>query len=169
MIELNYNGYIFSFRKNAKIKEILQNKKAIEIVPMKEWEQFLLIKDSVVNINVLKTILLEKINMFDISNNVNSFKLNKDDMWLDKATRVGLQWLLESSDDDVIQLSTDKNIISIPKATAKQFLKELEVYAGKCYLQTAKHKQNVSHLKTVIDIINYNYKSGYPEKLTLNV
>ena len=41
MIELKYDKNIFYFRKNAKMKEILENKKAIEIVPMKEWGQFL--------------------------------------------------------------------------------------------------------------------------------
>ena len=69
----------------------------------------------------------------------------------------------------MISLATNKKIIELPLETAKEFLKKLEVYAGKCYLQTAKHKQNVSYLRTIEDIYNYNYTAGYPEKLILNV
>ena len=169
MIELKYGKNIFHFRKNAKMKEILENKKAIEIVPMKEWGQFLEAKDSIISIKVLKNILLEKINLYDTSENVNSFVLGKDTFWLDKATRVGLSLLFDSSEEDNISLATDKKIIELPLEQAKEFLRQLEVYAGKCYLQTAIHKQNVSHLKTIEDIYNYNYTIGYPEKLILNV
>lgn len=169
MIELKYDKNIFYFRKNAKMKEILENKKAIEIVPMKEWGQFLKAKDSIISIEVLKNILLEKISLYDNSENVNAFILGKDIFWLDKATRVGLSLLFNSSEDDMISLATDKKIIELPLEKAKEFLKKLEVYAGKCYLQTAKHKQNVSYLRTIEDIYNYNYTAGYPEKLILNV
>lgn len=169
MIELKYNGQIFHFRENAKLKEILENKKAIEIVPIKEWAQFLEAKDSIISIKVLKNILLEKINLYDTSENVNSFVLGKDTFWLDKATRVGLSWLLESSNEETIDLAIGRNIITLPLDKAKLFLKNLEVYAGKCYIQTTKHKQNVLSLKSVEDFINYDYTIGYPEKITLNV
>ena len=102
MIELKYGNNVFHFRKNAKLKELLENKKAIEIVPIKEWAQFLKAKDSIVITNVLKSILLEKINLYDNSENVNSFILNGEHFWLDKATRVGLSVLFDSTEDEKV-------------------------------------------------------------------
>lgn len=169
MIELKYGNNVFHFRKNSKLKELLENKKAIEIVPIKEWAQFLKAKDSIVSINVLKSILLEKINLYDNSENVNSFILNGEHFWLDKATRVGLSLLFDSTEDEKVSLATDKKIVELPLEDAKKFLKNLEVYAGKCYLRTATHKQNVAKLIKEEDIVNYRYTIGYPDKLVLNV
>ena len=33
---------------------------------------------------------------------------------------------------------------------------------------TTKHLQAIKELKTVEDVVNYNYTSGYPDKITLN-
>lgn len=49
----------------------------------------------------------------------------------------------------------------------KQFILQLEAYAYKCYVNTAKHQQKIQSLQTLEDILNYDYTTGYPEKITL--
>jgi hypothetical protein len=62
----------------------------------------------------------------------------------------------------------EDEIIELPVDIANKFLKELEVYAGKCYLNTQKHLIAIKSLETLEDMINYDYTSGYPEKIVLN-
>ena len=45
-------------------------------------------------------------------------------------------------------------------------LDKIEVYALNCFDTTSKHKRNVYQLSTIEEIENYDYTSGYPEKLT---
>lgn len=111
-------------------------------------------------------ILTKKIKLYDSSDEVNSFIIDGQKFWLDKATRVGLMHLANCSTDD-LQLVLGDKILTFPVEFAKDFLMRLEVYAGQCYLQTQKHLLAVKELKTVEDILNYDYTTGYPEKITL--
>lgn len=113
------------------------------------------------------TILQKKIKLYDTSDEVNSFLINGNKFWLDKNTRVGLMHLANCSTDNV-QLVLGDQILTIPVDVAKNFLQQLEVYAGQCYLQTQKHLLAIKELKTVEDIINYDYTKGYPEKIIFN-
>lgn len=116
----------------------------------------------------LLQILKAKIELYDVSENVNSFIINGELFWLDKNTRVGLMHLANCSQDN-IELVLKNRVLTIPVDIAKQFLAQLEVYAGKCYLQTQKHLLAINNLYTIEDIINYDYTEGYPEKITFNV
>ena len=112
----------------------------------------------------LKNYLEQKIKLYDTSIEVNSFLIGENKFWLDKATRVGLMHLANCSTDN-IQLVLGEQILTISVDTAKNFLQQLEVYAGQCYLQTQKHLIAIKDLKTIEDIINYDYTKGYPEKI----
>lgn len=113
-----------------------------------------------------KTILKAKIGVYDCSEAVNSFKVGDKLYWLDKATRVGLMHLANCSTED-IQLVLGDEILTFSPEFVKEFLAKLEVYAGKCYLQTQKHLLAVQGLNTPEEIINYDYTTGYPDKITL--
>ena len=111
-------------------------------------------------------ILEAKIKLYDSSEDVNSFLIGDKSFWLDKATRVGLMHLANCSSED-LQLVLGDQVMTFPVNFAKDFLARLEVYASKCYLQTQKHLINVKELHTIEDILNYDYTTGYPEKITL--
>ena len=112
-------------------------------------------------------VLRSKIEQYDSSEKVNSFLINGNKFWLDKTTRLGIMHLANCSKDN-IQLVLGDKILTIPVDKAKDFLAQLEVYAGQCYLQTQKHLLAIKELRTVEDIINYDYTKGYPEKITFN-
>lgn len=57
--------------------------------------------------------------------------------------------------------------ITLPSEFVKQFILTLEAYAYKCYVNTAKHLQTAASLENLEDILNYDYTTGYPEKITL--
>ena len=52
---------------------------------------------------------------------------------------------------------------------AIQLLSALEMYALECFNVTAAHKKSVSELDNIEEVLTYDYKSGYPEKLKMEV
>lgn len=136
--------------------------------PLSVWNELLIKKDGHTSEYALREVLKKQISNYDSSDNINSFIVGGQKYWIDKATRVGLQQLVNSSDDEISLVLLDQ-VLTIPKDIASGFLAQLEVYAGKCYLQTAKHQLAIKELQTVDDLISYDYTKGYPEKLTFNV
>ena len=46
---------------------------------------------------------------------------------------------------------------------------QLENYAFDCFNVTAAHKKAVSELKSIEEVESYDYKTGYPEMLRMEV
>ena len=115
---------------------------------------------------------IAEITDYDTSNNVNGFMLNGLLVWLDKATRVGLMnstTIAKSAGQQTttLWLGGIKLVVDCDKAI--QLLSALEMYALECFNVTASHKQAVSQLTTIEDVKVYDYKSGYPKMLEMNV
>ena len=136
-------------------------------LPLSKWYEIIKEKDGVCYEFTLITILIALIKYYDKSVNVNSFYYKDKQDWLDKNTGLGLQNLINSGADNItIQLKD--SIVDIKAAKLKEFLNQLEVYAGKCFSVTAKHLEDIKQLNTVDNLINYDFKSGYPLKITLD-
>lgn len=166
-MEFKYNNISYWISKQDTIADLLKRKDLISF-PLSTWKDLLEQCYQRVNNSMLLKILKAKIDNYDISSEVNSFLINGNKFWLDKATRVSLMHLANCS-LDTVQLVLGDQILTIPVDIAKNFLQQLEVYAGQCYLQTQKHLLATKELKTVEDIINYDYTKGYPEKITFNI
>lgn len=108
------------------------------------------------------------INDYDKSEGVNSFLINGERMWLDKATRVGLvnstQIAKAAGAENIVLWHRDKSY-SIPCDMMLQMLSVLELYAMECYNVTAKHIATLNTLEDLNRIYNYNYTKGYPKRL----
>lgn len=166
-MEFIYNNNTYNINKRDSISNLTAREDLLKL-PLSAWKELFLLKGGYVDNNMLLTVLDKKITYYDSSLEVNSFLFSGQNLWLDKATRVGLVNLVNSSTDNVT-LALGDQIISVPVEIAKQFLAALEVYAGECYVNTAKHKIAIKNLKTEDEIINYDFTTGYPEKLSINL
>ena len=113
-----------------------------------------------------KDILIKQISLYDQSDNTNSFIYKGNKYWLDKQQRSCIKTIVESG-LDVIEIVLGENTIELSTEFLKQFILNLEIYAYKCYVNTAKHQQNVKNLKTIKDILAYDFTTGYPDKIIL--
>lgn len=113
-----------------------------------------------------KDILAKQSALYDQSGNVNSFIFKGNKYWLDKQQRSCMKTVAESGLENVEVILGDFNM-TLPAEILKQLILQLEAYAYKCYVVTAKHQQNIKSLQSIEDILNYDYKAGYPEKLVL--
>ena len=116
--------------------------------------------------------LINEINAYDTSDEVNSFFLNGIKVWLNKDTRVGLMNSLTIEKNAGKEESTlwfNNICITINCDAAIQMLSTLELYALNCYNVTAKHKVAVENLNNLEEALGYDYTVGYPEKLSFTI
>lgn len=110
----------------------------------------------------------EEIINYDSSDAVNIFYISDIPIWMDKATRAGLKLRFEA---EIAIGRTDTTLwhegfqFPLNLDLAMQMLYAIEIYASECYDNTQRHLANVSQLGTVTEVDNYDYRTGYPEKL----
>ena len=115
---------------------------------------------------------LEAILAYDTSSDVNGFMLNGNKVWLDKETRVGLMNSTQITRDmghDTTTLWFDGYKLEVRCDMAIMLLSSLEMYALECFNVTAAHKKAVSELTTIEEVEAYDYKTGYPKQLDINL
>lgn len=120
----------------------------------------------------MKKAMLAYIEKYDASSSVNAFELNGMEVWLDKATRVGLMnstTIAKSMGQQKTTLWLGSYQLEVDCDKAIQLLSALEMYALECFNVTASHKATVGELKTIEEVLTYDYKSGYPDKLKMEV
>ncbi len=120
----------------------------------------------------MRKAMLHYIDVYDSSSAVNSFVLNGADVWLDKATRVGLMnstTIAKSIGQQKTTLWLGSYQLEVDCDTAIQLLSSLEMYALECFNVTAAHKKAVNELGNIEAVLTYDYREGYPEKLKMEV
>ena len=137
---------------------IVENEKGYPI--LKEYEPTLL---------ELKARKIAELQAYDASESVNSFSIGNVSGWLNKSTRVGLMNSISieresGRSETTIWLNDAKLVLSIEKAI--DMLQQIELYALACYNTTQGHIKAINQLETKEEIEVYNFKTGYPGKLS---
>lgn len=114
---------------------------------------------------------IAEITAYDMSTAVNQFFLGEIGMWYKADKRATIRNLVESNiktGNDRITLWTEEEPIiglEFDCESALMMLAQLEVYAGNCLAVTQQHKANVMALQTKEEVEDYDFTTGYPEKL----
>lgn len=116
----------------------------------------------------IKEFLKQKIQLYKDSFKIHSFIYNKHEYWLDSKTRSSLHNLSKTTLDNIDFILQDQ-IIKVSPSKLQKFIDDLEAYAYKCHVNTFKHLQTVDTLTNIEDIFNYDYTTGYPEKVILDI
>ena len=116
--------------------------------------------------------ILKQIDAYDTSSAVNGFVLNGAEVWLDKATRVGLMnstTIAKAMGQATTTLWLGGTKLEVGCDMAIKLLSALEMYALECFNVTAAHKKAVGELTDIGEVLTYDYTKGYPAKLTMTV
>jgi hypothetical protein len=100
------------------------------------------------------------------SSGIHSFLYQGKEYWLDKEDRTSL-WNLSNSSLGDLEFIVGDNIVTMSSLKLKAFLLKLEVYAYKCFVNEFKHLKAAKALVNFEDIVNYDFTTGYPDKITL--
>lgn len=127
---------------------------------------------SVDALSVAKQEVLKELAAYDVSAEVNSFSVNGRTVWYDKATRVGLMnsiTIVKSLGYKTTTLWFGDTKYELDCNKAIELLSKIEMYAMECYNRTAAHRQALEELTDIADVLQYDYKSGYPKKLEITL
>ena len=113
---------------------------------------------------------IAEIDAYDTSDAVNNFLVDGADMWLGKATRVGLMnstTIAKNLGKEKVTLWLGSTELTLTCDKAISLLSAIEMYAVQCFDTTAAHKKAVGELTTVEEVEKYDITAGYPEKLEI--
>lgn len=150
------------------LQDILSSGEQASMIEIKEISEGLGMKP----LEYMRKAMLTYIEKYDISSFVNSFELNGIQTWFDKATRVGLMnsiGIAQKSGSQEVELWLKNYKLELECNQAIELLSKIEMYAMNCFNVTALHKKQVSEFSNIEDFLNYDYKSGYPNKLIINI
>lgn len=114
----------------------------------------------------IKDILRKKNQIYRKSLDVRAFLYKGKNYWISKEDRASL-WNISNSVVGNVDLVVGNDILNMSALQLKSFLLKLENHAYKCYVNETKHLQCIDKLSTPEEIINYDYTTGYPEKIVL--
>ena len=159
------SGKVYAFE-DFYLSNLLKNDELLNELDMKTLPETFLNVFGVECVDSYKHILLKKIELYDQSQEVNSFIYKGTPYWLDKQQRACMKMVAESGLENIEIVFANETVV-LPASFVKQFLTNLEVYAYQCYVVTAKHLQHASELWNPEDILNYDFTAGYPDKIVL--
>lgn len=120
--------------------------------------------------------MIAKIEEYDASENVNSFNVkmgpNTFSAWFTPAERSNYKSSIDAAElIGVNELSfyIGNNAVTLPTETAKLMLAQIQLYADQCFIVTKKHETAVRVLTSIENVDNYDYTTGYPEKLQFDL
>ena len=133
-------------------------------LPLEVWLEYFTKLTGQGNVIFMKKILKYQIMKQD--SKVTVFSFRGKDYWWDKNTRIGLNRLANSGKNSYeIVFGTD--IVEISKDELQKLLNQLEIYANKCFVNTHKHINASETLNTPLELIEYKYTLGYPDKVVI--
>lgn len=112
---------------------------------------------------------LMALDAYDQSEEVNSFKIGGQTMWLNVEERQQIATQISANEAVGRETMTrwfGGQSFTFPLTIWKQMLTALEVYAGDALNVTEGHRAAIEALSSVEDIEGYDFTEGYPEKLS---
>ena len=119
-----------------------------------------------------RSMVLQKIQNYDMSDNVNGFILGGQQVWLTKPQRESLLTSLNmfvKAGVDTFPFVLGGRAMEMPCAQMEAMLAAVEVYATQCMMVTAGHTAKVSAMRSEQRMLDYDFTTGYPEMLSFNV
>ena len=117
--------------------------------------------------------MIQRINEYDRSSNVNGFTVNNEiEGWFTADERSNYRSSIESSEllgINTISFYIDNYLMEVTTQDAKYMLAQIQLYADQCFMVTKQHKLDVEALETIEAVDAYDYTNGYPQKLNFEV
>ena len=119
---------------------------------------------------------IDEIEQYDNSNSVNSFNVVTNNgvlqSWLTPIERSNYKNSIEAAElvglENVSFYINDKEI-SLPLATAKLMLAQIQLYADQCFIVTKQHKAAVQALDTIENVDAFDVTADYPVRPSFEI
>jgi hypothetical protein len=116
---------------------------------------------------------LAELDAFDTGEGVNSFSLGGMPCWITADERAKFNTSISCAEmlgEATIELPLAGQFFTLPLVHAKMMLAAIQRrYADRAAIVTAKHKAAITTLATVEEVDAYDFTTGYPEKIVLEI
>ena len=147
---------------NASIEEVLNME--LNTIPEPSVEEL---------IQRAKMDKLNELQRYDRSSEVNEFSINGQlKTWFTVEERSDYKNSIESAKIlgiDTLQLIVSGQLIEISTEKAEKLLAMIQIYANTCFIVTEQHKKAIEALNNIVEIEDYDYTIGYPNKLNFDL
>lgn len=117
------------------------------------------------------------IEQYDQSSFVNSFDVLQNgevvaSSWLTPAERANYRSSIDAAELvglTELSLYIGEIPVTLPTATAKLMLAQIQLYADQCFIVTKQHKATVEAMESIESVDNYDITQGYPTKLSFSI
>lgn len=124
-------------------------------------------------LEAIKAAKKSELQAFDSSTEVNQFTLNGKPMpWPSKDERSAYYRGVQSEFNlgkEISVLSFGGVVVTVNPKVALDILDTIEIYAKECWNNTQHHLNKIDELTTVDEVVNYDFKSGYPSKVNFDL
>lgn len=120
---------------------------------------------------------IAQIDEYDQSDAVNSFDVMQNNeivtsSWLTPAERANYRSSIDAAELvglETLSLYIGEIPVTLPTATAKLMLAQIQLYADQCFIITKQHKAAVEAMESIETVDAYDQTVGYPQKLVFNL
>ena len=113
--------------------------------------------------------MLQKIDDYDSSENVNGFKINGQEAgWFTPEERSNYRSSIDAAKllgVETLSFFIGDNLLEVTPTQGEYMLAQIQLYADQCYIVTKEHKIAVEALDNVEAIDAFQYTEGYPEQI----
>ena len=120
----------------------------------------------------LKKLKLQEIIDYDKSPDVNTFYVGGIALWLSREERIVIKDRFQREKDagkEKTKLLYQGLTLELAPDMGIQLINMVSAYADQCFDVTEGHKSAVKSLTTKKEIANYDYTTGYPEKVSITL
>jgi len=119
---------------------------------------------------------IDEIKEYDLSDAVDSFDVTVGGMtmshWLTPDERANYKNSVDSAEivgREEVHPMFNGVTLTIPTKTAKLYLAQIQLYADGCWMVTEGHKAAVNALESIEAVDAYDFRTGYPERLSFTL
>lgn len=117
--------------------------------------------------------MIRKIDSYDSSSNINQFIINDSiPAWFTVEERSNYKNSIDSAkvlNIEELSFFVGDTVLSIDTDLAEKMLATIQMYADTCFIVTKQHKLKVNSLSTIEEVDQYDYTTGYPDKLNFKL
>lgn len=123
----------------------------------------------------IEYVKISKMNESDAYGNsaaINTFTINGIQTWFSSEERLNHKQSVDSAkllDVDTVSFFVNDTLLEVPTEELDKMLARIKLYIDQCTIVTKQHRLSIEKLRTIKKIKNYDFTTGYPEKLTFDI
>ena len=116
-----------------------------------------------------KTEMIQRIDEYDTSDNVNGFTINDEvEGWFTPEERSNYRSSIDAAKllgVSGLSFYVGDMLLEVTPTQAEYMLAQVQLYADQCFMVTKQHKLTVEALETIEEVDKFDYTADYPQKI----